>query len=72
MRLWHAGMPNHTPDPRPMIAMMLWKVTAQTFGGIEVPARSASFFQGKRIETELVIIPDERFNHIAHGESYGV
>jgi hypothetical protein len=55
-----------------MIAMMLWKVTAQTFGGIEVPARSASFFQGKRIETELVIIPDERFNHIAHGESYGV
>jgi ectoine hydroxylase-related dioxygenase (phytanoyl-CoA dioxygenase family) len=72
MRLWHAGMPNHTPNPRPMIAMMLWKAGSQTFGGIDVPARSASFFQGKRIETELVIIPDERFNHIAHGESYGV
>ena len=72
MRLWHAGMPNHTLNPRPMIAMMLWKTSAQTFGGIDVPERSVPFFQGRRIETELVIKTDDGFNHIQHGESYGV
>jgi hypothetical protein len=72
MRLWHAGMPNHTLIPRPMIAMMLWKTSAQTFGGIDVPAKSVPFFQGRRIETELDIKPDDGFNHIQHGESYGV
>lgn len=72
MRLWHAGMPNHTSEPRPMIAMMLWNAVATTFGGIEVPERSVGFFQNKRIETELVVIPDDTFDHIRHGESYGV
>ncbi|GMV87611.1 MAG: hypothetical protein AMXMBFR81_05420 [Chthonomonas sp.] len=24
MRMWHAGMPNHTDQPRPMIAMIHW------------------------------------------------
>ena len=72
MRLWHAGMPNHTSEPRPMIAMMLWNADAKTFGGIEVPERSVEFFQNKRIETELVVIPDDSFDHINHGESYGV
>jgi ectoine hydroxylase-related dioxygenase (phytanoyl-CoA dioxygenase family) len=72
MRLWHSGIPNHTPNPRPMIAMMLWNADAKTFGGIEVPERSVEFFQNKRIETELVVIPDDSFDHINHGESYGV
>lgn len=72
MRLWHAGMPNPSRNPRPMIAMMLWEASAQTFGGIEVPERSAGFFLNKRIETELVIVPDSEFDHIRHGESYGI
>jgi ectoine hydroxylase-related dioxygenase (phytanoyl-CoA dioxygenase family) len=72
MRLWHAGMPNPSSKPRPMIAMMLWEASAQSFGGIEIPVRSVGFFQNKRIETEVVIVPDSQFDHIRHGERYGV
>jgi hypothetical protein len=30
LRLWHRGMPNHTPVPRPMIAMIHWIRWRQT------------------------------------------
>lgn len=72
MRLWHAGKPNHTANPRPMIAMILRPVGTAVAEEVEIPARSAAFFTHRRIETILKVIPDAAFNHLMHGESYGV
>jgi ectoine hydroxylase-related dioxygenase (phytanoyl-CoA dioxygenase family) len=72
MRLWHRGMPNRTSNPRPMLAMIHRPAVGPAAETVEVPARSAAWFANRPIETPLAIIPDDYFDHIRHGESYGV
>jgi len=72
MRLWHRGMPNRTPNPRPMVAMIHRPATGPAAERIEVPQRSAAWFDNRAIETPLELVPDNAFDHIKHGEAYGV
>ncbi len=45
IRMWHAGMPNHTDVPRPMLAMIHWCSWWQSGEIIVAPRESESFFQ---------------------------
>ncbi len=72
MRLWHRGMPNRTPNPRPMVAMIHRIAAGPAHERIEVPQRSAAWFDNRLIETPLEIVPDSEFDHIEHGEAYGL
>jgi Phytanoyl-CoA dioxygenase (PhyH) len=70
IRLWHAGMPNRTDQPRPMIAMIHWCGWFADWDGIEIPERSRSFFENKALHTNIKVIPDANFDHIKHGGAY--
>ena len=72
IRLWHAGMPNRTAQPRPMIAMIHWCGWFADWDGIEIPERSCSFFENKALHTNLQVVPDDQFDHIKHGGAYDV
>lgn len=72
IRLWHAGMPNRTQQPRPMIAMIHWCGWFADWDGIEIPERSRSFFEDKALHTNVKVVPDDQFDHIKHGGAYDV
>lgn len=44
MRMWHGGTPNHSNEPRPMIAMIHW-IHWWSKGRIRMPKGTASFFE---------------------------
>ena len=68
IRLWHAGMPNHTGEPRPMIAMIHWPHWYQTNDAIEIPEESRDFFSHPVLHTQLKIV--ENLDHTLHGGAY--
>ena len=72
IRLWHAGMPNRTGTPRPMLAMIHWCGWFASDEGIEIPERSRGFFEHPTLKTILKVIPDDQFDHIQHGGAYDV
>jgi ectoine hydroxylase-related dioxygenase (phytanoyl-CoA dioxygenase family) len=45
IRLWHAGMPNHSDTPRPMIAMIHYVGWWNDASPLEFPAGTEEFFQ---------------------------
>ncbi len=51
MRLWHAGMPNHTKNPRPMIAMAHVPSWLESGLPLTFPAGAESFFERSRLRT---------------------
>jgi hypothetical protein len=69
IRLWHAGMPNLTPRPRPMIAMIhgiAWWNTDQT---IDFPRGTEEFFQHPLLETSARFVAGA-IDYIHHSEAY--
>jgi len=50
LRLWHAGMPNQTEQPRPMIAMIHYARWMQTDPPLKFPKGTEAFFRRQRPE----------------------
>lgn len=71
MRMWHAGMPNHTREPRPMIAMIHWVPWWNTGSPILFPKAAEDFFQNAPFRT-LTQFVDGEVDYLKHGEAYDV
>ncbi len=69
IRLWHAGMPNHTDNPRPMIAMIHWSSWMDAGVGIKLPEESRSFFDHPRLRTVAEFV-NEPIDYIKAPQSY--
>lgn len=55
LRLWHRGMPNHTPVPRPMIAMIHW---CSWWGGdsLTFPRGTEALFEHPELHTKAIFV----------------
>ena len=51
IRLWHAGMPNLTDKPRPMIAMIHYPRWMETGTPLVFPKGTEEFFEGSELRT---------------------
>lgn len=51
IRLWHAGMPNHTDEPRPMIAMIHNAGWLETGTPLTFPVGTEAFFEKSDLKT---------------------
>jgi hypothetical protein len=71
MRMWHAGMPNHTDEPRPMIAMIHWAPWWNTGGKIPFPKSAEAFFADAPFRTATSFV-DGEVDYLKHGEAYDV
>ena len=68
LRLWHAGMPNLTDTPRPMIAMIHW-VSWWHSDRVQFPLSEEAFFRHPVLRTDAEFV-DGPINYIAHGGAY--
>lgn len=69
IRLWHAGMPNHTDQPRPMIAMIHWCGWWNDNDPVRFPAGTEGFFQHPELRTNARFVAEE-IDYIHHSEAY--
>lgn len=69
IRLWHAGMPNRTQQPRPMIAMI--HTTAWWGGGetLTFPKGTEEFFQHPDLHTQARFT-EEPIDYLHHSQAY--
>lgn len=68
IRLWHAGMPNTTDMPRPMLAMIHY-VNWWPSQPVEFPRSEAAFFQHPVLHTDARFV-DGAIHYIGHGAAY--
>jgi hypothetical protein len=68
-RLWHAGMPNKTQTPRPMIALTHWIDWFRSYGSITLPRGTDEFITHPDLSYR-VRFTDEPIDHIQHGDAY--
>lgn len=54
IRLWHAGVPNHTDTPRPMIAMIHWCRWMESGDVLRFPVGTEEFFKHPDLKTQAV------------------
>lgn len=59
MRLWHRGMPNHTQNPRPMIAMIHWVSWWNSEQPIRFPKGTEAFFEHSGFKTHAEFVDGE-------------
>ncbi|HVL40347.1 MAG TPA: phytanoyl-CoA dioxygenase family protein [Fimbriimonadaceae bacterium] len=59
MRLWHAGMPNPSNEPRFMLAMIHWVGWWPCGGRIKVPAAAKEFFEHPVLRTHAEFVEGE-------------
>lgn len=69
IRLWHAGMPNHTQAPRPMIAMIHWCSWWNDDGPIPFPAGTEEFFRHPDLRTHARFV-DGPIDYLKHNQAY--
>jgi hypothetical protein len=69
IRLWHAGMPNHTQTPRPMIAMIHWAGWWNEDGKIAFPKGTEEFFKHPDLRT-LATFVDGVPDYLNHNQAY--
>jgi ectoine hydroxylase-related dioxygenase (phytanoyl-CoA dioxygenase family) len=69
IRLWHAGMPNTTDTPRPMIAMIHSAGWYGYAGKLKFPKGTEEFFQHPRLRT-LIEFVDGDIDYIAAPHAY--
>ena len=69
MRLWHAGMPNRTPNPRPMIAMVHVPGWLATHDSLTFPKGTEAFFQDSDLRTCARFV-DGPIDHIHAPQAY--
>ncbi|MFD7154512.1 phytanoyl-CoA dioxygenase family protein [Kribbella sp. NPDC059898] len=70
VRLWHAGMPNRTDRPRPMIAMMHVSHWLETGTPLEFPAASKAFFEHP-VLTTAARFTEQPADHIHRVQGFG-
>jgi len=68
MRLWHRGVPNLSPKPRPMIAM-IHVSSWMNAGQIKVPTGGEPYFEHSILETSAVFL-DEKPDYLSGHKSY--
>lgn len=69
LRMWHAGMPNHTDTPRPMLAMIHFPSWWSTGGAIPIPASEKAFFEHPVLRTNARYVEGD-VNYLAHNAAY--
>jgi len=69
IRLWHAGMPNHADQPRPMIAMIHWCSWWNDSDAVTFPKGTESFFAHPLLRTNARFV-DGPIDYIHHSEAY--
>jgi ectoine hydroxylase-related dioxygenase (phytanoyl-CoA dioxygenase family) len=69
IRLWHAGMPNRTDVPRPMIAMIHWTGWYGYTGTLRFPRGTETFFEHPDLRT-VAVFDDEPIDHILAPKAY--
>lgn len=71
MRLWHAGMPNFTDTPRPMIALIHWVNWWPTGNPLRFPKGTEAFFQNSELTTCAEFVEGEiDYIHAPHAYDY--
>ncbi|MDX1933882.1 MAG: phytanoyl-CoA dioxygenase family protein [Capsulimonadales bacterium] len=68
-RLWHAGMPNRTETPRPMIALTHWIEWFRANGAVTLPRGTEEYVRHPDL-TFRARFTDEPIDHIRHGDAY--
>jgi hypothetical protein len=71
VRLWHAGMPNRTDRPRPMIAMMHVSHWLDVGTPLEFPTASRSFFEHPLLTT-AAHFTEQPADHIYRSQGFGM
>ena len=69
IRLWHAGMPNQTAQPRPMIAMIHVCSWWTSIGPVTFPTGTEEFFVHPELHTNARFV-DGAVDHVMHNQSY--
>ena len=69
IRLWHAGMPNRTDKPRPMIAMIHWCGWWNDNEPVTFPKGTEDFFAHDHLRTNARFV-DGPIDHIRHNQAY--
>jgi ectoine hydroxylase-related dioxygenase (phytanoyl-CoA dioxygenase family) len=69
MRLWHAGMPNHTATPRPMIAMIHWVSWWAVDRPMVFPQGTERYFEHPDLKS-VVNFVDGPINYLGRHQSY--
>lgn len=69
IRLWHAGMPNTTDTPRPMIAMIHSTGWFEYVDKLKFPKGTEEFFQGSRLKTRAEFV-DGDIDYVAAPHAY--
>lgn len=70
IRLWHAGMPNHSPTARPMIAMIHWTSWYAHAEPIRFPKGTEAFFTHPTLRTHAVFVDEVTLDHTQHNQAY--
>jgi ectoine hydroxylase-related dioxygenase (phytanoyl-CoA dioxygenase family) len=69
VRIWHAGMPNRTTTPRPMIAMTHWIRWLRRDKGLTFPVGAEALLS----HPDLILrarYTDTPIDHVRHGDAY--
>ena len=69
IRLWHAGMPNRTSEPRPMIAMVHTSGWLETGDPLVFPTGTESFFDHPVLRT-AARFTNERIDYVAEPHAF--
>jgi ectoine hydroxylase-related dioxygenase (phytanoyl-CoA dioxygenase family) len=69
LRVWHAGMPNRTQIPRPMIAMIHWIGWWREDEKLTFPKGTESFFDHPDLRTNAVFV-DGPIDYIRKPQAY--
>ncbi len=69
IRLWHAGMPNHTQTPRPMIAMIHWCSWWTNNDPVSFQAGTEAFFEHPVLHTNARFV-DGEVDYLRHNQAY--
>jgi hypothetical protein len=69
IRLWHAGMPNHTDQPRPMLAMIHTSAWLDSGTPLLFPRGTESFFEHP-ILTTAARFTDEPIDYVAEPSAF--
>lgn len=69
IRLWHAGMPNRTQTPRPMIAMIHWSRWWDAGSPLFFPGGTEDFFKHPDLRTHAVFV-DDTIDYVAAPQAY--
>ena len=71
IRMWHAGMPNRTTQPRPMLAMIHACSWWSNSNPIVFPQGTESFFTHPELTTDACFVP-EQIDYTGRHQSYDV